>query len=163
MLSEVLAFCGVGGVTMQPKFEVDGAEAKLLGVCAGLAKRFSVNATLLRIVLVLVTIVGGFPWTLIAYAIAGWYGGAEFGPALSGAWGFRQGLVPLALGSLLAAALLIFVNHVNVLGVSCYYVGELAMSSACIKSEYYRGAWVVVVALLGWGLFRLGPGSVKKD
>ena len=52
------------------RFEVDRANGKLLGVCAGIANHTGVDATLIRIGLVLVTLMGAFPWTLIAYGIA---------------------------------------------------------------------------------------------
>jgi len=56
------------------RFEVDRAEGKWLGVCAGLANRTGVDATIIRIAAVLMTIFGGFPWTLIAYVGAAVYG-----------------------------------------------------------------------------------------
>ena len=49
------------------RFEVDRANGKLLGVCAGIANHMGVDATIVRVALVLVTVLGGFPWTLIAY------------------------------------------------------------------------------------------------
>ncbi|HEV2867177.1 MAG TPA: PspC domain-containing protein [Allosphingosinicella sp.] len=52
------------------RFEVDKAEGKLLGVCAGLANHTNVDATVIRIALVLVTLLGAFPWTVIAYVVA---------------------------------------------------------------------------------------------
>ena len=67
------------------RFEVDRAEGKFLGVCAGLANHTGVDVTLIRVGLVLVTLMGAFPWTLIAYGIAAFVGqpqrraGAAFG------------------------------------------------------------------------------------
>ncbi|HYI65021.1 MAG TPA: PspC domain-containing protein [Allosphingosinicella sp.] len=52
------------------RFEVDRANGKLLGVCAGIANHTGVDATIIRIALVLVTIMGAFPWTLVAYGVA---------------------------------------------------------------------------------------------
>jgi phage shock protein C len=52
------------------RFEVDRENGKVAGVCAGIANMTGVDATLIRVGLVLVTIVGAFPWTLVAYAIA---------------------------------------------------------------------------------------------
>ena len=52
------------------RFEVDRENGKVAGVCAGIANRTGVDATLIRVGLVLVTIMGAFPWTLIAYAVA---------------------------------------------------------------------------------------------
>jgi phage shock protein C len=52
------------------RFEVDRENGKVAGVCAGIANLTGVDATLIRVALVLVTIVGAFPWTLLAYAAA---------------------------------------------------------------------------------------------
>jgi phage shock protein C len=56
------------------RFEVDRSEGKLLGVCAGLANQTGIDVTLIRVGLVLVTLLGAFPWTLIAYAVAAFVG-----------------------------------------------------------------------------------------
>jgi phage shock protein C len=52
-------------------FEVDKAEAKLMGVCAGLARTMNVDPTIVRIAFVVATLVGGWPWTVIAYVLLG--------------------------------------------------------------------------------------------
>jgi phage shock protein C len=52
------------------RFEVDRGNGKLLGVCAGLANHTGIDATIFRIALVLTTVLGAFPWTLIAYVAA---------------------------------------------------------------------------------------------
>ena len=52
------------------RFETDRENGKLLGVCAGIANATGFDVTIVRIGFVLATIVGGFPWTLIAYGIA---------------------------------------------------------------------------------------------
>jgi phage shock protein C len=52
------------------RFEVDRGNGKIAGVCAGIANRTGVDATIIRVALVLVTIMGAFPWTLLAYAVA---------------------------------------------------------------------------------------------
>jgi phage shock protein C len=52
------------------RFEVDRANGKVAGVCAGIANMTGLDATIVRIALVLVTILGAFPWTLVAYAVA---------------------------------------------------------------------------------------------
>lgn len=52
------------------RFEVDRENGKIAGVCAGLANHVGVDATIIRIALVVVTVLGAFPWTLIAYAVA---------------------------------------------------------------------------------------------
>jgi phage shock protein C len=54
------------------KFYLDKQNAKWSGVCAGIADYTGMDVTLVRIGLVLLTILGGFPWTLIAYWIAAW-------------------------------------------------------------------------------------------
>lgn len=67
------------------QFEVDKAEGKFLGVCAGIANHTNVDATIIRIGLVLVTLLGAFPWTVIAYFIAAFLGqpgrGARYAPS----------------------------------------------------------------------------------
>lgn len=57
---------------MKKKLELDRRNGKLWGVCAGLANYTGIDATVIRIALVVVTILGAFPWTLIAYGIAAW-------------------------------------------------------------------------------------------
>jgi phage shock protein C len=52
-------------------FAVDRNEAKLMGVCAGLANATGIDATIVRIAFVVATIAGGWPWTLIAYVVLG--------------------------------------------------------------------------------------------
>ena len=54
------------------KFQLDRANGKFKGVCAGIANYFEIDATLVRIGAVVVTVLGGFPWTLIAYGLAAW-------------------------------------------------------------------------------------------
>ena len=54
------------------KFTLDKANGKFLGVCSGLANYLNVDATFVRIGMVLVTLLGAFPWTLVAYGVAAW-------------------------------------------------------------------------------------------
>ncbi len=54
------------------KFYVDKRNKKWLGVCAGIADYTGLDVTVVRIGLVVLTLIGGFPWTLIAYWIAAW-------------------------------------------------------------------------------------------
>jgi phage shock protein C len=54
------------------KFYLDKQNAKWSGVCAGVADYTGMDVTLVRIGLVVLTILGGFPWTLIAYWVAVW-------------------------------------------------------------------------------------------
>ena len=51
------------------RFYLDKQDAKWSGVCAGIADYTGMDVTLVRIGMVLLTILGGFPWTLIAYWI----------------------------------------------------------------------------------------------
>lgn len=54
------------------KFYLDKRNAKWLGVCSGIADYTGVDATWVRVGAVLLTLAGGFPWTVIAYFIAAW-------------------------------------------------------------------------------------------
>ena len=54
------------------KFTLDRRNGKFMGVCAGLANYFGIDATFVRIGTVVVTLLGAFPWTLIAYGLAAW-------------------------------------------------------------------------------------------
>jgi phage shock protein C len=56
------------------RFEVDRDNGKVAGVCAGIANMTGLDATIVRVAVVLVTIMGLFPWTLIAYAVAAFVG-----------------------------------------------------------------------------------------
>jgi phage shock protein C len=51
------------------RFYLDKQNAKWSGVCAGIADYTGMDLTLVRIGVVLLTVLGGFPWTLIAYWI----------------------------------------------------------------------------------------------
>jgi phage shock protein C len=53
------------------KFYLDKENGKWMGVCAGIARMTGWDATLVRVGLVVVTLAGAFPWTLIAYFAAG--------------------------------------------------------------------------------------------
>ena len=50
-------------------FAIDRANGKLAGVCAGIAGMAGIDATFVRVGFVLATILGGFPWVLIAYGV----------------------------------------------------------------------------------------------
>ena len=54
------------------KFYLDKENRKWKGVCAGIADYTGVDVTIIRVGLVILTFVGGFPWTLIAYWVAAW-------------------------------------------------------------------------------------------
>ena len=53
-------------------FYLDRANRKWLGVCSGLADYTGLDVTLVRVGVVLLTLVGGFPWTVIAYLLVAW-------------------------------------------------------------------------------------------
>ena len=50
-------------------FEVERSGSKLMGVCAGLANTIGLDATIIRIGFVVATVVGGWPWTVVAYFV----------------------------------------------------------------------------------------------
>jgi phage shock protein C len=54
------------------KFYLDKQNAKWMGVCAGIADYTGIDVLWVRIGAVLVTMMGAFPWTLIAYFMAAW-------------------------------------------------------------------------------------------
>ncbi len=54
------------------RFYLDRRNKKWKGVCAGISDYSGIDVTIVRIGLVIMTILGGFPWTLIAYWIAAW-------------------------------------------------------------------------------------------
>jgi phage shock protein C len=68
---------------MKP-FRLDRRNNVLLGVCSGLAETTGWNANYIRFGLVAVTLLGAFPWTLVAYGVAAWLGKPKegAGPAL---------------------------------------------------------------------------------
>jgi phage shock protein PspC (stress-responsive transcriptional regulator) len=50
-------------------FEVDRANGKLLGVCAGIANKIGVDATFVRVGFVLAAILISVQWTLVGYGV----------------------------------------------------------------------------------------------
>lgn len=54
------------------QFRLDKGNAKFLGVCSGIANYFNIDATIVRVGAVIVTLLGAAPWTFIAYALAAW-------------------------------------------------------------------------------------------
>jgi phage shock protein C len=54
------------------KFYIDKANKKWLGVCAGIADYTGVDVTWVRVGTVILTLAGGFPWTLVAYWLVAW-------------------------------------------------------------------------------------------
>lgn len=64
---------------MSKTFRLDRRNGKLMGVCAGIANYTGLDATLVRVGVVIVTLLGAFPWSLIAYGITAWIAGRETG------------------------------------------------------------------------------------
>jgi phage shock protein C len=54
------------------KFYLDKRNRKLMGVCSGIADYTGIDVTWVRVGTVLLTLFGGFPWTVIAYFVTGW-------------------------------------------------------------------------------------------
>ena len=54
------------------KFYLNKQNAKWSGVCAGIADFTGIDVTWVRVGTVLLTLLGGFPWTLIAYWATAW-------------------------------------------------------------------------------------------
>ena len=52
---------------MKKRFYLDRTNGRLFGVCAGIARHMGWDPTLVRVGVVLITLLGAFPWTLIAY------------------------------------------------------------------------------------------------
>jgi phage shock protein C len=50
-------------------FRLDRRNGKILGVCAGISNVTGWDATLVRVAVVVITLLGAFPWTLFAYAL----------------------------------------------------------------------------------------------
>jgi len=56
------------------RFRVDRDNGKVLGVCAGIARLTGWDVTLVRVGMVMLMLIGPFPWTLLPYALVGWLG-----------------------------------------------------------------------------------------
>jgi len=54
------------------KFYLDRQKRKWSGVCAGIADYTGLEPTVVRIGAIALTLLGGFPWTIVAYFIAAW-------------------------------------------------------------------------------------------
>jgi phage shock protein C len=54
------------------KFYLDRQNRKWSGVCSGIADYTGLDPTVVRIGAVVLTLLGGFPWTVIAYFVAAW-------------------------------------------------------------------------------------------
>ena len=53
-------------------YYLDKQNAKWLGVCSGIAEYTGIDRTWVRVAAVILTIMGGFPWTLVAYWVTAW-------------------------------------------------------------------------------------------
>lgn len=54
------------------RFYLDKQNAKWKGVCAGIADYTGIDVLWVRLGAVMLTFMGGFPWTLVAYWVAAW-------------------------------------------------------------------------------------------
>jgi phage shock protein C len=54
------------------KFYLDRQNRKWKGVCAGMADYTGLEVMWVRVGVILLTLAGGFPWTLIAYLLIAW-------------------------------------------------------------------------------------------
>ena len=54
------------------RFYLDKQNKKWLGVCSGIADYMGWDVTLVRVGMVVVTLAGAFPWSLIAYWAVAW-------------------------------------------------------------------------------------------
>ena len=57
---------------MTSRYYLDKGNARLMGVCAGFANYTGVDALWVRVGAIVLTLAGGFPWTLIAYWLVAW-------------------------------------------------------------------------------------------
>lgn len=54
------------------QFYLDKQNAKWKGVCSGIADYTGVDVLWVRLGMIMLTLLGGFPWTLIAYVLVAW-------------------------------------------------------------------------------------------
>ena len=54
------------------KFYLNRQDRKWKGVCAGIADYTGIEVLWVRIAMILLTLAGGFPWTLLAHLQLGW-------------------------------------------------------------------------------------------
>ena len=59
---------------MKKTFYLDRENSKFLGVCSGIAAHMGWDPTIVRVGLVVATIAGGWPWTVVAYFAAAFLG-----------------------------------------------------------------------------------------
>ena len=58
---------------MKKVFRLNKRDGKLWGVCSGIADFTGIDATIVRVGVVLVTLLGAFPWSVIAYVAAAFF------------------------------------------------------------------------------------------
>jgi len=58
-------------------FYLDKQHAKWKGVCAGIADYTGIDAKWVRLGAVALTLMGGFPWTIVAYYVTAWITSAK--------------------------------------------------------------------------------------
>ena len=63
--------------------------------------------------------------------------------------------ITLGVGIAIAVALFLFINETNLLGMSCYHVGQFSPQSLCLKPTFYRGVWLFVLILIAFGAWRV--------
>lgn len=76
---------------MKKRFYLDRANGRLFGVCAGIARHMGWDPTFVRVGIVLVTLLGAFPWTLIAYGAAALIAKNRPAPGYGEAYGEAHG------------------------------------------------------------------------
>jgi phage shock protein C len=76
---------------MKKRFYLDRANGRLFGVCAGIARHMGWDPTFVRVGVVLVTLLGAFPWTLLAYGAAALIGKNRPAPGYGDAYGDAYG------------------------------------------------------------------------
>ena len=54
------------------KYYLDKQNAKWMGACAGFADYTGFDVMWVRVAAVMLTLMGGFPWTLVAYWVIAW-------------------------------------------------------------------------------------------
>jgi phage shock protein C len=59
-------------MNVRRKFRLDRHNGKFMGVCAGIANYFNIDATLVRIGAVVITLLGAAPWTFVLYGLTAW-------------------------------------------------------------------------------------------
>ena len=52
------------------KFKLDRENKMVFGVCAGIGRYIGIDPVLVRVIAIVATIAGAYPWTLIAYLVA---------------------------------------------------------------------------------------------